>query len=138
MPSDCPKLREGLVVSRQASTGATAFVIKDPARGRFFHFRELEYFVAEQLDGAGSLDVIERRVQERFGTTLSRGNLEQFVGRLQTSGLLQPLDATGSDTPHPRKTFGGSLLYLRLKAFDPDRLFDVLAERLRFLLPPAF
>jgi Multidrug resistance efflux pump len=138
MPSDCPKLREGLVVSRQASTGATAFVIKDPARGRFFHFRELEYFVAEQLDGAVSLDVIERRVQERFGTTLSRGNLEQFVGRLRTSGLLQPLDATGSDTPHPRKTFGGSLLYLRLKAFDPDRLFDVLAESLRFLFTPAF
>jgi len=138
MPSDCPKLREGLVVSRQPSTGATAFVIKDPARGRFFRFRELEFFVAEQMDGAVSLDDIAQRVQERFGTPLSRDNLEQFVGRLRTSGLLQTLDATGSDAPHPRKTFGGSLLYLRLKAFDPDRLFDILAESLRFLFTPAF
>jgi putative peptide zinc metalloprotease protein len=138
MLPDCPKLREGLVVSRQPSTGATAFVIKDPTRGRFFHFRELEYFVAEQLDGAVSLDVIACRVQERFGTTLSRDNLEQFVGRLRTSGLLQPLDVAGPDAPHPRRSFGGSLLYLRLKAFDPDRLFDFLAEKLRFLFTPAF
>jgi putative peptide zinc metalloprotease protein len=138
MTSDCPKLREGLVVSRQPSTGATAFVIKDPARGRFFHLRELEFFIAQQLDGAASLDLVVRRVQERFDTPLSRDNLEQFIGRLRTSGLLQSLENTGSETPHRRRTFGGSLLYLRLKAFDPDRLFDILAERLWFLFTPGF
>ena len=138
MISDCPKLREGLVVSRQGSTGAPVFVIKDPARGRFFHLRELEYFLAQQLDGEASLELVASRVQERFGTPLSRDNLEQFVARLRSSGLLQALDAAGSDAPHRRRTFGGSLLYLRLKAFDPDRLLEFLAGTLRFLFTPAF
>ncbi len=138
MTSECPKLREGLVVSRQLSTGTTTFVIKDPARGRFFQLRELEYFIAQQLDGAASLDLVARRVQERFDTPLSRDNLEQFISRLRASGLLRSLDAAGTDAPHRRRTFGGSLLYLRLKAFDPDRLFDVLAGSLRFLFTPVF
>ncbi|MCI0567660.1 MAG: efflux RND transporter periplasmic adaptor subunit [Acidobacteria bacterium] len=138
MNSECPKLREGLVVSRQPSTGTTTFVIKDPARGRFFQLRELEYFIAQQLDGAASLDLVASRVQERFDTPLSRDNLEHFISRLRASGLLQSRDAAGTDASHQRRTFGGSLLYLRLKAFDPDRLFDVLAGNLRFLFSPVF
>ena len=138
MPQESQKLREELVVSRQSSAGTTSFVLKDPASGRFFRFRELEYFIAEQLDGAASLDLVQRRVQERFGNPLSRENLEQFLKRLGALGLLESHDPEARHAPRRRGRFAGSLLYLQLKAFDPDRLFGSLAGRMRFLFSPAF
>ena len=36
----------------------TRLVVKDPATGRFFRFKEPEYFIAQQLDGSTTLEVI--------------------------------------------------------------------------------
>jgi putative peptide zinc metalloprotease protein len=132
------RLRKDLVVSRQCSDGTTSFVLKDPASGRFFRFRELEYLIAQQFDGETSLERLQERVQERFGSPFSRENLEQFQKRLVLLGLLE---TEGPETPHAppvRGRIGGSLLYLRLKAFDPDHLLGALAVRLRFVFSPAF
>ena len=58
-----PRLRSDLVTSRQDGF----VVVKDPAAGRFFRLREVEHFIASQLDGATSLGELRERIERKFG-----------------------------------------------------------------------
>ncbi len=111
------KLRSDLIFSRQGEGEKSGFVIKDPVARRFYRFGEMEYFIAQQLDGATSPETVQQRVAERFGATPSLKTLEEFEARLRT---------------------GGSLLYMRLKAVDPDHFFSRLVPKVQFLFTPFF
>ena len=128
------KLRSGLVVSRQETPGGTIFIVKDPTSLRFFRLREPEFCLAQQLDGRTPLEVARRNVEERFAAAISRDALDRFVGKLRGLGLL---DLPGARSDGPAR-IRGSLFYLRLKAFDPDRLFDRLVGKVGFLFTPYF
>ncbi len=131
---ELPKLRSDLVISRQAG----AVVLKDPATGRFFRFGEAEHFITRQLDGTTPLAVVRRRAGEEFGSLPDSGVVEKFVESLKRLGLLEA-DGTGPERPAARRRrTRGSLLYLRLSAFDPDRLLDRLVSKVGFFFTPAF
>ncbi len=132
------KLRSDLVVSRQETTDGTAFVVKDPATGRFFRLKEPEHFIAQQLDGSTPFDVIRRRVEETFGAPLAQETLEQFIDTLRRMGLLEAEEAERGHLAQRRGRVRGSLLHLRFKAFDPNRLFDRLLSKVRFCFTPSF
>ena len=83
-----PSLRGDLIISRQELPDGVVYVVKDPTIGRFLRFKEPEYFIAKQLDGATSLDEIRERGEKQFGATLSIATLNQFAGKLQNLGLL--------------------------------------------------
>ncbi len=138
MDAKGPKIRDDLILSRQEQGGTTHFVVKDPRTRRFFRFKEPEYFIAEQLDGSTPLDVIRRRVEEEFGTPLAPETLEHFIETLRRLGLLDVEGAKAIDEAHRRGRVRGSLLYLRLKAFDPNRLLDRLISKVRFFFTPSF
>jgi len=132
------KLRDDLVVSRQRTTaGAICFVVKDPANRRFFRLKEAEYEIVRQLDGPTSLDAIRATISERLGAPLSPETLERFLQRLNQLGLLETEGQAGSGHRQSRKV-RGSLLYLRLMAFDPDALLTRLVDKVRFLFTPYF
>src|SRR6266545_2549234 len=135
-PSE-PKLRSRLVVSRQGKDGDSAFIVKHPVTGRFFRLRELEYSIAQQLDGSTPLQVVQRRFEEQFGVTLGSGEIVKFVERLDRLGLLEK-ESRQADPLTPRKKVRGSLLYLRFEAFDPNRLLDRLARKAGFFFTPYF
>src|SRR5262245_19756463 len=131
---ELPKLRTDLVISRQAG----AVVLKDPATGRFFRFGEAEHFITSQLDGTTPLAVVRTRAGEEFGSLPDSGVVEKFVESLKRLGLLEA-DGTGPERPAARRRrTRGSLLYLRLSAFDPDRLLDRLVGKVGFFFTPAF
>src|SRR6266550_876760 len=132
------KLRSDLVISRQDGAEGTAFVIKDPVTERFFRFKETEHFIAQQFDGATLPDTVRQRVEDRLGITLSPENLEQFVNRLQRIGLLTHAETGAAALPARRRRVGGDVFYLRFRLFDPDRLFDWLVTKVRFLFTPHF
>jgi putative peptide zinc metalloprotease protein len=50
MISGKPKLRGDLVISQQETKEGTGFVVKDPTTGRFFRLKEIEHFIARQLN----------------------------------------------------------------------------------------
>jgi putative peptide zinc metalloprotease protein len=129
-----PKLRSDLVISAPVAGAATTFVVKDPVTQRFFRFGEVEHFVARQLDGSTSLDVVRRRVELQFERPLRADTLETLVQQFTRCRLLESPEARDYHGGRVR----GDILYLRLKAFDPDRLLDRLVPRLRFLFTPAF
>src|SRR5437867_11083582 len=133
-----PKLRSDLRVSPQGVAEGATFVVKDPATGRFFRLRQAEQFITQQLDGSASLDVIKQRFEQKFGAPLAPETLEEFVERLRRLGLLETESSRAGHRADPRRTFRGNLLYLRLKAFDPDRLLDRLVKKLGFFFTPSF
>ncbi len=137
MRQDCPQLRRDLIIRRQDRAGSAGYVLKDPRSQRFFQFREPEGFIAERLDGATPLEDIRERTAQRFGAALSDATLRGFLNNLQGLGLLED-SASVPDRALSGSRIRGSLLYLRWKAFDPDRLFDDLARRFRWLFTPAF
>jgi multidrug resistance efflux pump len=135
MTAAYPRLRTDLVIRRQETGDGSAFVVKAPATGRFFRLGEAEQFITRQLDGSTSLDLVRERVAREFGAPLTEATLARFVDTLHHLGLLET-GGTEHQTPAPRRLLG-SLLYLRLRAFDPDRLFDRLVVHLGWLFTPA-
>jgi len=131
-------LRPDLIVSKQETAGEISFVVKDPATGRLFHLKEPDYFIAQQLDGSTPFDVIQQRVEEKFGASLSQETLEQFIEKLRRLGLLETEVAERGQPAPQRGRVRGSLLYLRFKAFDPDRLFDRLIGKVGLFFTPYF
>src|SRR5262249_39624842 len=130
--------RSDLVVSHQQTSRENTFVVKDPATGRFFRLQEVEHFIACQLNGAISLEELQRRVEEKFGGTVPSETLERFIERLRGLGLLEDPRSAGASVARPRRRVAGSLFYLRFKAFDPDRFFDWLVGQIAFFFTPAF
>src|SRR5215472_8418902 len=129
-----PRLRHDLAVSRQTTPQGPVFVIKDPVRRQFYRFREIEHFISGQLDGATSLEQVRARTEERFGASLEPEVLTGFVKRLDSAGLL----AGSKRGERPDSRLSGSLLYLRFRAFDPDRLFNFLIGKIGFFFTPYF
>src|SRR5438093_7803618 len=108
-----PKLRTDLVIRQQeAKDGPPVFVFKDPLRQRFYRFREMEHFIALQLNGLTSFDSIRKRVEERSGAQLTAAVLERFVQTLHGLNLLES-DASESPKGEARRRVQGGLLYLR-------------------------
>lgn len=133
-----PKLRSDLVVSRQETSAGTFFVVKEPRTGQFFRLKEVEHYITQQLDGSTPLDVIRQRVQEKFAAPLEPDTLKQFIKSLRQMGLLETGETDSGHLSERRGLVRGSLFYLRFKLFDPDRLFDRTAGRLRFFFTPSF
>jgi len=136
--SGYPKLRPDLVISLQDTPEGPSFIIKDPATRRFFKFGEAEHLIAQQLDGATSLPVLQTRLQREFGIEAGPDTLQQFVGQLRRIGLLETGDTPSQPPARSRRLCSGNLLYIRVKAIDPDRFFNRVIGRLAFFFTPWF
>jgi len=136
MISSLPRFRADLVVSEQPTADGVIFVVKDPIKDRYYRLPEEAYFIAGQLDGQTQLDVVRQRTEERFHTELPTEQLNAFVGTLTTAGLLDTRK-NGNHKSRPRR-IQGSLLYLRFRFFDPDRLFNYLVNKVRLFFTPQF
>ncbi|PYK99356.1 MAG: hypothetical protein DME19_08860 [Verrucomicrobia bacterium] len=136
MTSSLPRFRGDLAASQQVTPEGVVFVVKDPIRQRFYRLPEEAHFIAEQLDGETPLDVVRRRAEEKFLTSLPPEELNAFVGSLNAAGLLDT-GKNGDSKPRARR-IQGSPLYLRVRFFDPDRLLNYLVGKLRFFFTPLF
>jgi putative peptide zinc metalloprotease protein len=138
MSSGQPRLRSDLRVSRQETAGRISFVVKDPATGRFFRLGEPGYFIAQQLDGATPLDVVRLRAEEKFGAPVAPKTVEQVVDTLRRLRLLEEIGAEVGHADGRGGRVRGDPLYVRLKAFDPDRLLGRLVGKVWFCFTPHF
>ena len=132
-----PKLRKDLTVSKQGTGAEAIFVIKDRVTGQFFRLREAEWFIARQCDGTTAADVIRQRTEEEFGAALPLEGLTAFVKKLEKAKLLES-ERTARRLRERQGRIRGSMLYLRVKLLDPDRLLDRLISKLRFCFTPYF
>ena len=131
-----PRFRGDLAASQQATADGVVFVVKDPVRERFYRLPEEAHFIARQLDGETPLEVVRRRTEQKFHTSLPPTELNVFIGSLNAAGLLD----TGKigDGKSRARRVQGSPLYLRIRFFDPDRLFNYLVGKVGFFFTPLF
>lgn len=136
-----PKLRDDLIVSEQETGGQKYIIVKDPVTFRYFRLREPEYFILRQFDGQTDGDTIARRLSETFGLTVSVGAIEQFAARVDELYFFEGSKAeyeisSGRYLRQTRKSLWSKILFIKIKAFNPQRLLDFLAGLFRFAFNP--
>jgi putative peptide zinc metalloprotease protein len=129
---ELPELRSDLIISRHQQSSGTIYVVKDPRARRYFKLGELEHFIATNLDGETPLSEVGERLQAELGAAYPADKIAAFAARLHQLGLLRQ-----SEPVQPRSE-GASLLFLKLKAFDPDRLLAFLSRYTRPLFTRWF
>lgn len=131
MTTCLPRFRTDFDLLEQAGPDGTVTVVKDRSNGEFYRLREVERFITRLLDGATPLATVRRRVEEKFGASLDEATLDSFIKRLERHGLLETAD--GKDRPRAtRRRLNGSLLYLRCRLLNPDRMLTALLPWLRW------
>jgi multidrug resistance efflux pump len=133
-----PRFRSDLEVSEQRAGAATVYVLKEPASGRIFRLPEVAYFIARQFDGQSAPEDIRKRAEEKFGDALSQEELDAYLAQLRRLGLLEGETQAPKSQASPAGRVRGDLLYLRFKAFDPDRGLARLLPALRWVYTRGF
>ena len=134
-----PPRRSDLLVRPFGDIGEA--VVKDPRTGEYFNLGQEESFLLDCLDGDATIDGVKEKYRQRFGTEITEDDLRSFVELAQSLGFLREAEpgpeAPVEPRPKPKKA-RQSILYWRKSAFDPDRLFDWLEPRVRFVWTRAF
>ncbi len=143
MPEKFLKFRTDLIITSQKFEGETFYVLKDPLSHKFFRIKEWEYFITQNLDGKTSPDEVSNRFQERFNLGLSLESLNQFIGRIDQLGFLEK---EGTEREEERVSLRAKkekntfrrILFLKLKAFDPDAFITKLFNKTKFVFTKPF
>src|SRR5881397_1150853 len=138
MASFLPRLRSDLMVSRHETAQGSSIFIKEPRSGNFFRLGEAEYFIVQQFDGKTPVDIVRKRVEEKFEAELSKETLDAFIAQLQKRDLLESQSPEQKKPARSQHRISGNLLYIRFKAIDPTRLFDHLSPQVWFFFTPSF
>ena len=136
-----PKLHGAVDVQRQHFRGVRWFVLKDPANNRYFRLSEAAYHFVALLDGRRTVNQVWQICMERFGDAApTQGEVIGLLGQLHDANLL-----LGNLAPDARTLFRryrkkawrdvrsamGSLFFIRIPLWDPDRFLDRWAAMTR-------
>jgi putative peptide zinc metalloprotease protein len=120
-----PKLKANLEISEQDMAGAAVYIIKDPSTGKFFRLRDKEYYIASLFDGQNSPEDIARQFKSKFDIELPSEQISKFAEQMTTMGLLVGVDQVEAPAPpKPKRSLWGKLLYIKVKAFNPERFIE--------------
>ena len=143
MAGEYPKFRKDLIISQQEFEGRTYYVIKDPLTKRFFRLKEPEYFISQNLDGEKSNQEIIEEFEKKFQVKLDLPTLEKFIHQLEKSGFLEGEISQRELSKlkykaEKEKTLFRKILFLKIKAFNPDKFLDNLLKKVRFFYSRGF
>jgi len=125
-----PKLRTDVETAEQAG----ALIVKDPVHNKFYRFTGTSALLLKTLDGNIGPDDVPGRLAQLANVRISPQVVNQFLQRLGEMELLE-----GSERPlETQHRHTDDILNIRLKAFNPRRIFDWLLPRTSFLFSPAF
>jgi len=145
-----PRRRSDLLVRPLGDGGQC--VVKDQRTGEYYNLGPQEAFLLERLDGEQTAQAICASFQKRFDQPLTEADLQEFLELARSLGFLQIIGVPGTllerpitaplEQPAPapalRKTQKRNILYLRFSVFDPDRFFNWLEPKIRFIWTRGF
>ncbi len=143
MAGEYPKFRKDLIISQQEYEGKTYYVIKDPLTRKFFRLKEPEHFIAQNLDGEKSNQDLIEEFEKKFQIKLDLPTLENFLSQLEKLGFLEGEISQRELSrlqyrAEKEKTLIRKILFIKLKAFDPDKFLDKLLKKFKFLYTKGF
>ena len=143
MAEEYPKLRKDLIVTSEIFEEKTYYVIKDPITKRFFRIKEPEYLILQRLDGKTSPEEIIRILKEQFDLILTSEILNRFISQVEKFGFLEGEISLRELTrlkyrAEKEKNILKRILFIKVKAFDPDKFLDKLLKRVKFFFTKEF
>jgi len=137
---DLPVLRSELVIGPAGEDGTC--IVKDRRTREYFRLSPAEAFLLSRLDGRTSGSGVCRSFEERFGEPLPPEDLAEFLAIARERRLIGSRRTGSPDAVSEiRRDVGAarqSLLYWRVRLFDPDRLLTWLEPRVRFAWTRGF
>lgn len=126
MQSDLPQIKDDLQVQTQEVEGVTYYVVKEPSSGKFIRLREPEYFLLTSIDGSHTPESLASEFVRTYRKQVTAPDIGKFIEQLSRLGFLEGSAAAVSKV-------GKSILFIKLKAFDPARLLEWLYPRVSWL-----
>jgi len=143
MPEEYPKIREDLIKTEQKFEGETYYVIKDPRTKRFFRVKEFEYFIIQNLNGENTKEKIREIFEARFKIKLKPEVLDKFILNLKNSHFLETeitrreISKVSYQTEKDKNLLK-KILFIKIKAFDPDKFLTGLLKKTKFFYTKKF
>ena len=138
------KVRTDLEITKQVHRGETCYIIKDPLALRYFRLSDVEFRVFSLLDGAHSIEDIQKIIHEEFADVeLTKDSISHFLLMLKQVNFLERMYAKESRLLYERAkkrekmfTLIGKLknvFFIKFSVFDPDRFLDHTLRYVRWM-----
>ena len=140
-----PKIRDDLIIRENVKDdGSRYFVIKDPITNYYFKVGEPEYFIISHFDGLQSVADIRASFKAKFNDDIDEASINGFADELQRLCFLDN-DLTRKEllqkqrlVSQEKETFFRRILFVKMKAFNPGKLFDRLIRYCGFFFTRSF
>ena len=131
-----PKLKQDLIISRQEEDGVEYYVVKDPNSGRFFRLKEKEHYIATLFDSTRTLEQVAQAFAEKYGINVTPESIQAFYDKLDAIGLIEKdghPQKPAEPTLYQRRALLQKILFVKIRAFDPDRFLEQTLPCVRWL-----
>ena len=93
-----PTFRTDLTCSREEQQGVVFYRIDDPETRTSFRLYEIEYLIAQKLDGTRSPAEVIEAVKAEYNFDISDNDLQKFISQLESMGFVRGGADTSSRT----------------------------------------
>lgn len=131
------KLRSDLEIRQEQNSGV---VVKDPVTRRFYRFSTIQASVLDLLDGKTDAASVAAEASRKNQTEVTQDQIKDFIFKLQALLLLDhpACWAKLRNIPRGRRSLFRSILSIKIRAFNPDRILATLERKLRFCFSTFF
>src|SRR5262245_43778897 len=84
-----PAFRPDLTCSREEQQGVVYYRIDDPQTQTSFRLYEIEYLIAQKLDGSRAPADVIKIVKDDYNFDISEPDLQKFVNQLESMGFIK-------------------------------------------------
>ncbi len=127
--NEFPKRRADLLVQVERVEGVDYYTVKSPDTGKFIRLREPEYGLLNLLNGQRGKEEVAEEFVRTYNLTITPEAVAGFAESLGKLGFLEGVAAAHREA---RK----SVLFIKLKAFNPDSFLTKTYPLLRWLFSP--
>ncbi len=134
------KLRSDLEFRAETPAPGSPVIVKDPVTRRFYRFTAVQAAVLERLDGKTEHGAVAEAVSAVCGTEVLKAQVEDFAVKLRALLLLDhPACWSALEAlRRPKSRFLGSVLSIKIHAFNPDALLGRMERKLKFCFGSTF
>lgn len=98
-----PRFRSDLQCSREEQQGVVFYRVDDPKSQTSFRLYEIEYLIAQKLDGRRTLPEVIKAVKDEYNFDISEPDLQKFVSQLDSMGFVEK-EGGGAGAPVEKET----------------------------------
>ncbi len=134
------RLRGDLEIRAESPAPGSPVIVKDPITRRFYRFTPVQAAVLNRLDGKTEHGAVAEAVSAECATAVLKNQVDDFAAKLRDLLLLDHAScwARLETKGRSKNRFLGSILSIKIHAFNPDALLERMNRRLAFCFTSSF